>query len=311
LLETYKNLHDSLHNIQLTPFSYLRLAVRGMSESTVNIQMLRMYHDQVRAAHTIAESWAVRIPDGNLSRSSEEHWINNMEAAAAKYQEAIDDKDVRMASLALNVIRRILETEPVRLNNLINVASKTLPLADLMTTLQEIIDALGENDADAAASVTAFRNALSSLHDLHAHLRARVVEHDLWQEADNVLWSIERAFEMPAHDAILEFAILWPEAKATIQSLANDAADETWANKITRYSDNLDDGLLHVESQLPAEDDGDEVSFKDGLRQGFDAYRREARYKFFSVDHQLKEDCAELVQISEPLETILQELHDG
>jgi len=327
LLETYKNLHDSLHNIQLTPFSYLRLAVRGMAESAVNVQMLRMYHDQVRTAHTVASSWVERLQDGVLSREAEEHWIQNMQAAAEKYQEAIDSGNVRMASLALNVIRRILETEPIRLNNLINVASKNLPLADLTATLREIMDALGAGQdrsdhsgeppsAGVASanspSLAAFENAHGSLQDLHALLRARVVEHDMWQEADNVLWSIERAFEMPAHDAIIEFSILWPEARASIASLADNAADAGWAEKIRRYAESLDDGLLQVEEQLGDEDDGDdEVSFKDGLRQSFDAFRREARYKFFSVDHQLKEDCAALVQISEPLETILQDLNDG
>ena len=322
LLETYKNLHDSLHNVQLTPFSYLRPAVRGMKEGPANVQMLRMYHDQVRMAHTMASSWVERIPDGTLSRDSEEHWIHNMASAAAKYQEAIDEGNIGVASLALNAIRRILETEPIRLNNLINVASKNLPLEDLMATLREIMEALkakqgGETSENGgpstrSASLIAFENAHASLKDLHALLRARVVEHDMWQEADNALWSIERAFEMPAEDAIIEFTILWPEAKAAIMSLANNAANDAWAEKIKRYADNLDDGLLHVEGQLGENDDsGGEVSLKDGLRQSFDAYRREARYKFFSVDHQLKEDCAALVQISEPLETILQGLDNG
>lgn len=327
LLETYKNLHDSLHNIQLTPFSYLRMAVRGMAKSFADVQTLRMYHDHVRTAHTIAHSWAERIPAGNLGKESEEHWINNMGAAAEKYQEAIDAEDVRTASLALNVIRRILETEPIRLNNLINVASKNLPLEGLMVTLGDIMVALGHDpnapetaadDQTTAApqhSLHAFKQAHESLGDLHALLRAGVVEHDMWQEADNILWSIERAFELPAYDAIIEFTILWPAARAKIAILANNSPDASWSQKIKRYADNLDDGLLHVEGQLEdadsGGDDGNDISSKDGLRQGFDAYRREARYKFFSVDHQLKEDCAALVQISEPLETILQGLDNA
>jgi hypothetical protein len=171
------------------------------------------------------------------------------------------------------------------------VTAKELPLQNLTQALRKVSEGVSVDHPELAV-------AYSSMHNLHATLLGRVVEHKMWQDADNKISDLEEAFGHASEDVREDFNLAWggPNgAKKSVQAMAALDPKAKWSQNMQQYSDRVDDELAH---EAPGAE----------LANAFDAYRREARFRFFSVDAQLKSDCAALVRIGAPLRAIIGEI---
>jgi len=284
-LNAYKSLHECLHQLQAKQFRALKDAARNLPTQPDQAAELLAYRNQLRSACLIARQAVSELPDMPVLRATEIMWIDVLEAAGDQFHDAIDNGDPKGARSALRKIRAIMVTDPPRLNRLIFTTATALPLNDLMNALRDVG---GEDIPDVAA-------ALNSLRLISATIRAGVVEHREWQDADIRIAEIDQLFERDSPDQLEEFATDWLELKAIVQDLAVRDPDAKWAGKIQLYINNVDDGLAPEDADGP-------------FRLAFDSFRGEAQFRFLMVDSKLKADCSALVRIGNPLHRILEEL---
>jgi hypothetical protein len=301
-LEVYKNLHECLHLLQMKAFGSLRFLAKQPSKSAADIEILREYQEQLNTVYTKAREWADRFPAGTTLREVEIIWIDALETAANKYQPALDADNARETFLALNSVRSVLRREPFNLSQRIYATAKGLPLQNLTAALLNVSTAIG-------AAQTAIPVAYASMRDLHGTLLGRVREHKLCQDADNLIWDLEETFEHASDTAREDFNLTWPEARASILSLAALDPTAQWSKNTRQYSDRLDDVLERFGALDTTEPAAAELKKAfDDLKKAFDAFRREVRFHFFAVDAKLRADCAALVKIGVPLKNILEDL---
>ncbi len=305
LLDGYKNLHDSLHRIQMRQLPILLAAARNIAKDEAQIESLREYQEQVRTSAESAMLMVERLPDDSNLRAIERKWIGKLQDAAKNFQKAIDDRNASGASLAIYAFWRLLEVHPQRLNEAIFAAAKELQLGQLSNTLGNV----GKVVNDAGGEIA---KAEKSLNDLSAALRSRVAEHDLWQNADDGLWALDKIFDQSAGTIVEDFTSVWPPTKSTVHALAAISPDAQWSQNIEGYSSHVDDELVHIEAQSGSNTAslGTDSSQKR-LARLFNDFRREARVRFFVVDELLKHECGLLVKIGAPLQALLRDLDDG
>ena len=158
VLAAYKNLHDSLHQIQIRRFSDLPAATVAMASNPAQVEKLRDFQDRLRPCIPIARAAAAALPDNALLRATESSWIDKLETAAGKFKNGIDTSDSGAARVALAVVERILMREPSRLNGLIFLTAQRLPVQALIDGL----DTAGKLDPEILAPILNIFSLLGS-----------------------------------------------------------------------------------------------------------------------------------------------------
>lgn len=284
VLKVYKSMHDRLHPLQLMQFRKLRSAARQLADDPAQRAELRDYHSQVRSICLGLRDDLRELPD---DPEMEEIWLGRLERSVGGLQTALGDRDAAAAQLALQGIQQSLRSVPERLNQRILITANGLPLATLA-------DALGQA-ADADDAAPEIRAAHDSMLAIMPSLRARVVEHGIWQEIDNNIADLEGLVDHPTANFLDEFMLYWLNVKKSLQALLAMDAGAEWVGKVEEYSNEVEDCLA-------------KETIDDALAGAFHAYRREAQYRFLAVDFHLKSDCAALVGIGAPLQSILEEI---
>lgn len=284
-LDAYKALHECLHQLQAKQFRALREAARSLPDNPAQAAELRVFRNQLRNACLFAREAAAKLPDAPVVRRTELLWIEELEQAGDEFHKAIQDRNADAARRALNRIARIMRSTPPRLNMLIFAIATELPLENLARALEQVA-----TGPDGPVS-----GALQALRLIIPAIRARVVEHKDWQEADVRIAELDQLVEHSSADLVDEFAEDWLELKAMVLELTAREPGAQWATDLEACVRAVDDSLATetVDAQ-----------FLDA----FAAFRGEAQYRFLLVDSRLKADCTELVKIGEPLNRILSEL---
>jgi hypothetical protein len=298
LLGGYKGLHDCLHLLQIKQISLLLASTTLIATDANQSAALREYKDQVRTQAENAREVAKELPDEPTLRAVENKWIDELETAATFLQKALDIRNPAAAKIGIIRLSRVLEIQPPRLNDLIVAAANGLPLKEMSNALRNIAS-LGGDDA------AAFAGADAALKNLDQALRARVAEHDQWQEIDKGIWVLEQVFSQSANEAD-DFTAYWPEMKSRVTALAYLSPGSAWSRTLGGYVDGIDLELLRLQSVAAAQD----ASAQKGSQLAvlFGQLSSEARYRFFVIDKQLKVDCSSLLSIGAPIQSILRKI---
>jgi Effector-associated domain 1 len=300
ILSAYKGLHDSLHLLQTgSSMGDLEVAAEKITEAR-SVEMLSGFRDRLRAAYVLAEELADGLPDDER-RNTELTWIKKLERIASELREAITTKDAGLAYLWLGVMQLLFEQEPSRLNGLIVAAANALPLQPLADRLDQAANSTSLN-REAILSIA--RAALQ----LASAFRSHIVEHRLWQQADDALVVIDRLVKDSGFSLVRRFAAVWLQVEPTIDQLIAGAGYDVWVQNIRDYSVLVKDGLTKITNQRTAisEEDINEL-----IIRRYNDYRGEVRYQFFQVDRNLKKDCALISGLSTPINKLTEGLmHD-
>lgn len=302
VLQVHKALHDDLHQLQLRRYESLQEAadlLAGGDKSKLG--MLRDFQDRLQMTQPSMLATLKQLPVADTNKRVQEQWIGKLGKAADMLQLALDVPDVPKVKLSLGIVLRILESEPTRINNVIFATARALPLPSLVETLS-MISAVETPTAARYLPVSA-----DQVHAVHAMLTARVAEHQLWQEADDNLWTLGRVFKLPPVDMLKDFAKLWPLVRSQYDVLSGVEREQSWAERVRSYADGIGDQLSSLDGKLSAAGTltTDDVM---PLQEVFDNFRAQVRLRFYHVDKDLRSDCTTLVEIGTPIKAILAKL---
>jgi FtsZ-binding cell division protein ZapB len=185
-------------------------------------------------------------------------------------------------------LRRVLALQPSNINHRLIGAARALRLAEIVVSLVAIRDALQQLKVDRERTAQ-FTSGVDALQQLDARLQALMVEHDQWQEVQRILGRIE---DVMLHD-LNELEFSWPDLSGRVTTLCQAQKGE-WVDLFLQDSDQL---AKAITAQNPVR-----------IRSYFQRYRQRAGNRFFQVDTNLKELCAELRKVGDSLATIIQVL---
>jgi hypothetical protein len=297
LLDCYKSLHDCLHTIQIRQFAALLASVRKVSTDDEQMDYLREYQDQVRAAIALAQTVVQRLPSQGARRPIEEKWIGELDQAVKFYRKGLEEHNSGAAKIGVIKMSIVLKFQSPRLNDLIAAAAKDLPLANL----REVLGTLSHQDPVHSPELAAAADALGKV---ETALKGRVAEHDMWQSVDKGIWYLDELFGQSA-DPTEDFTGFWPEVRQPARTLADMSPGAEWASSIADSATRIDEEILRLDA---AKNIAPPV--KSMLAGIFAGFRSDARHRFFAVDQLLKQDCTLLIDIEAPIAGILEELGD-
>lgn len=294
LLEAYKELHDCLHLLQIRQISSLLASTTSIAADPTQMAALREYKEQVRTSVQAARTIAAKLPNEPMLRAVEGKWIDDLDTSARFLDQALKDRNPAAAKVGIIRLSRVLQFQPPRLNDLIVASAKELPLLALSDALQKLGGSVREGAAELPAAAVALKN-------LNQAIRSHVAEHDMWQDIDKGIWVLEQVFSQSATQSD-DFTAYWPEMKTRVRTMADLSPDSEWSHNIREDSDRIDLELLRLQKAAAAPSDPQAPS---QLWSVFSDLRSEARFRFFVVDQQLKEDCGLLIGIGAPVQSIL------
>jgi hypothetical protein len=280
VLGDYKDLHDLLHQTQFHCYEPIT-AEQSRFPDDLSLDNLDSYRHNLGGIIDRLNDVAARkrVPE------TETAWFNDMTQAQAELQRALDDKDEKALKAAIRRLRKIISTQPVRINKGLvdSVRDLRLPiLLEAMTSIRNQLAALQLDETKTAQ----FQQGLSSLERLADELNQLLNEHDRWQMVDGEIRRIDSLTE----NDFEELEMSWEDLK-TLSKPLFETIDADWARNTLEASKKLDEALASGNPR--------------NIRMGFKGFRREANSRFDKVDISLKTLCGGLRQIGEPLNAIL------
>ena len=293
-LAAYKGLHDELQRFQFTSTSWRKLKTAAANRDNAGRALLEAHLKRLEELRDDAPAWIEALPLASGLRPPEHEWLQDVTNAVVQFDAKLRAGIAEPLIASLEGLRELLGDVATHMDERIFFTARAIPLRALADTLRDIAAALATDDPAAAAVL----DARSAILNLTSILLGRVIEHKIWQDADNRIQGLSILVE-PSGDAIPPNVIRkWREVKSTMATLIQLDPSGRWRKAI-------EDCTRALELQLtrPRAD--------TALVLAFEAYREEALQQFVQVDLSLKNDCKSLAQMQVPLNNILQELDHG
>jgi hypothetical protein len=286
-LEIYKSLHDALHHVQVQYYRGVVDTSRKLASDPTAPYTLDEYVTGIETLTVQARTAAVQLKKDE-DRAEEQRWIKNMDGdVIAPLRVAIRTRADMPARTGAVRLKLLLNLESARINRLLVETARSLPLHRLITTLAAVEAPGGD------ASLAVIRNGLASLRMLYPRLIGQIARHTQWQRVEIELWQADDALHQSGSDGPTEFAILWPAIRLDVDTQIGLDSGADWARDLTDLGNGVNTGLA--------------ASDLTSTRLAFRSYRRRAMLRFFQVDSILRELCADLAGIREPVAELLRE----
>jgi hypothetical protein len=280
VLGDYKDLHDLLHQMQFFCYEPITNEVDLFPEERA-LDMLDSYERNLRDLLKGVKDVAVR---GRVS-NTDTNWFEDMAQAQLDLRAAVDNEDAGLLRKAVFRLKRIIATQPVRINTRLVDSARTLRLPALLQALENINNELQSLHL-VESKTTDFQSGVSALTKLATSLEVLLKDHDNWQAVDTEIRMIDSLQE--ADPTALELS--WPDLKNRITFLYQNK-DADWAKNLAESCARLDEVIS--------------TNNPKRIRRFFKGFWREANHRFYEVDIDLKTLCSSLRQIGEPLNAIL------
>jgi predicted protein tyrosine phosphatase len=277
----YKDLHDSLHHLQVHCYNGVAQAVSRFPADQLTVDTLT---DHSLTLDEIVETLSQIANRPSVSKH-ELGWIDDIGIARADLATAIDALDEKLLKRVIWRLRRVLGTQPARINLLLNHSVRAFRLPALLSALGTVCQTLDSLNID-SDKIHAFQSGVDALKHLEKELGLLVEDHDHWQELDVELHLIERLIE----NDLTEFEMSWSDIRVRSESLYEKCTDE-WANTLRKECLALEEALKN--------------SNVTRARRSFYNYHRHVTYRFYRIDVQLKALCDDLRKIGSPLNSVL------
>jgi hypothetical protein len=224
-------------------------------------------------------------PDCELAELS---WVEQVFLAQDLLRGAISNLDANLLKEALRRLRRVLTTQPTRINARLSAAAESLRLSTLVKDMELLSEGLASLESEPERLIR-FKTGVEALASLERNMTAMVKEHNQWQRLDLDLRRIEAVMDLDTE----ELEASWPELKALSETLHHDRTEQ-WATRFRESIDRLDCAIAARNPRL--------------TRQRFREFCREASHRFYRVDRALKKQCEDLYKVGEPLAAVLEML---
>lgn len=282
LLYNYKMLHDCLHIVQEQHYTLVDKVKQFRADPLTSAELeeeLFNLQEITRKACKSADS----LPDKALVRAQELDWIQKLESATADLSQSMNDLDAHGADTAVKAIRRVIRTEPFRINRVLTLIAEKIPLDELTLVIEKAIDVVATGETPAPE----LQKALLSLKSMLPQLRGRVAEHRQWQDIENDFWEAEDSIERQDNQQFTEF---WPDLKSRVGLLVRTDPEAESAKAIKRHAAQIDQDLK---------------GRVDLAMNDFKYFRKAGLHLFAQIDKALLGQCTAILEIRAPLRSLL------
>lgn len=283
-LACYKDLHDLLHTLQFRCYNYISAVLQNATKSPEDPSVW----DNVFEYEATLED----IMSG-LTRYSQEQalyelvpWTRRLVVDLRSLFAAVTSCDSPRISLCLRPISQILFIQPVLINTRLNEAARALPLPALVRALSGVSQNLDRAPVN-RNTVLKFQSGVDGLSKLHTELTSLIREHDKWQEVDIDL----RRVEATLGQDLIELENSWQDLKKKTEP-EGEVLQEQWAQLLLEDLTRLDESIA--------------LKNPNKSRHYFIRYRNRVGNRFYRVDAMLKDLCANLRRVGEPIAALLE-----
>lgn len=222
--------------------------------------------------------------------SEDARWTQQLENVSELIRDGTEEFDYETLRKGVNLLYRILNRYPTRINAQLVSTAKQLRLDNLeeaMTTIS--INLLEETKISLEHYILEeVQNGVMSLGGLDERLTKLVKEHNAWQEIDDEVRRVKSSILTGTDE--LEDA--WFDLEPMTRNIINGQQDD-WATSLSEVTDTLDEAINQQGTAT--------------LKRTFLRYQSQIGRRFRQVDLELLTLCQELQRIGESLDIVLRQ----
>jgi hypothetical protein len=294
ILNKYKGLHDSLHELQLRIDPIVDALSRTRSDVRA-LRSLRIYALDLRQWAKNARRQTPDLP----TKDVEEDWINDWDSCIQDMEllakSTVKDADPGKGDEVADRLKALL-SQSQRINGLLANAADVLKLDRFnksMDTIAQKIRPFTAPDDPALHQLVASADAVGVLHSVLAGL---VSEHYEWQIFEKQLTTAENSQKHQPQMRMLR----WQQFKDRLTGLCDVNPQADWSHDL---KDKMAEWIAATPSVEPSEVE------KSAGEIAFAEFRRACVYRFYNVDKELNALSAQVTEVAIPLDTLLTAIH--
>lgn len=306
VISDYKVLHDRLHDLQYSCYPNIDLEVKRIfddksedKDAGPNLsQHQRDFRDYVEEMQDAADRLRENIEQRGVERhdvewrevAEEAEEVEQLEQARIALKRGIEIHHEGQVRSAMESITVVIGTQPERINRKlyaeINAANR-VRLPNLIKLMKIESDKLIDRNPRLEERISRFKKGIAALELMHSDLASLINEHNVWQEADSTLRTLEDVLADDVQEQKISAGFIkpWQRLKAKTANLYSARTDE-WAEDLQKADKDFEDVIAKS------------LDFKAAL-MAFRNYSNAARYRFFKVDKSLLELCRKLSKVRE------------
>jgi hypothetical protein len=284
--DALKALHDSLHVLQVNGADWLD---EDQTDDTRDLPR-ENFVEMVGKLRDVAAAVEKRLPGDVVECCRRCHGI----ATAAVQRLAIGAGDE--SEYALAELRTLIAREPEIIDEAMFVLSRDLPLR----TLRDLIDSGVSVPGAPGQQMTEASEALRRMSEA---LRARILEHALWQATEIRIRALDRILGSPTGSFLRDLFTEWSAIRQNLRTLIDPSPN------VPTVDLPLNAALVLYERALPiaGKPTPPGPSAEERLVEivaAFNEFRLKASLQFLTVDKALKAEFSSLLPLRESLQTL-------
>lgn len=294
VLTTYKQVHDLLHDVRYGCYNRLVIDAQQFADNESTRAYMGIHASELERYVENAEE----ILEGAVERRNAISKIHDqLREVSQALQAAYERQDKAQCNRAVQLLRLLLQgNTQSNFNVLLNEAARGLDLDGLTAVMQNAAAALAEAAAEPARAER-FRRGVEDLNALGRELRALTVEHDAWQQVEDMLRTLTRT----GPDLRSDLEVIWPQVSPEIvrgcelaTQTEGGAAAPDWAAKLRKE-------VEEVGASLQASGAPDAILCLDMVRQ-------KVAERFHTIDKRLLRVCEKIGKVKDPLQVLVEVL---
>lgn len=281
-LGKYKALHGKLHELQMQLLATLADAADGFRSDGTSEHPLETYAFQLTELARVCRTNAAGLD----SFPEEDQWIEGVERAAAKVNEAEQNHNPARLREAVKDLKAVVADAP-RINSLLANTAAGLHLEKLIEAMNKIASHIDPGGASSAASALEVRSGLGGLLGLKQQLTVLVKEHYAWQWLEKEFIAADIQSGLTPEERFPR----WTDFRTRLLHLCALSPKQEWSTRIFQLIPQIIDAGAKGNGEL--------------FKKKYHTCRTIGRDHFFLVDLDLLQLCGQLKEIGEALSRLL------
>ncbi|MCB8927533.1 MAG: hypothetical protein H6652_18120 [Ardenticatenaceae bacterium] len=286
-MNDYKQIHD-LFQILETQYDLIYRDQKRLPDDDMAWDDIAIAEPELQAKI----SDMVTLSKSETFAGSNMRWANQLETVKGHLQTAVDGDDLQALEEGVQLLYRVLNRHPTRINAQLVAVASALRLDNLEKAITTISTSLVEADVAMDSMVEEVKSGKSALAGLDERLKALVREHNAWQSIDDEIRRVKAAV---SQNNLEELEDAWYDLQPMTQELIDAHSEEEWAANLSKVIADLEPAL---EQQLNSK-----------VRRLFMRYHTYVGHRFREVDLELLSLCTELQRVGEQIDLLLRQFN--
>ena len=286
-MNDYKQIHD-LFQILETQYDLIYRDQKRLPDDDMAWDDIAIAEPELQAKI----SDMVTLSKSETFAGSNMRWANQLETVKGHLQTAVDGDDLQALEEGVQLLYRVLNRHPTRINAQLVAVASALRLDNLEKAITTISTSLVEADVAMDSMVEEVKSGKSALAGLDERLKALVREHNAWQSIDDEIRRVKAAV---SQNNLEELEDAWYDLQPMTQELIDAHSEEEWAANLSKVIADLEPAL---DQQLNSK-----------VRRLFMRYHTYVGHRFREVDLELLSLCTELQRVGEQIDLLLRQFN--